>query len=145
MTLVDDQDSDARTAWRVMTEIFLNAEVHHRAYEAGEAVSLPHPGALRLLLRLEADDAPAMRDLAAFMTCDASWVTALVDALEAPGYVIRVVSPTDRRVRLVQLTEAGKAARQRAKDVLATPPKYMDRLTADETKTLARILQKLCP
>ena len=138
-------DDDARAAWRLVAELFLSPENHDRFHEACTAASLPHPGALKLLLSLEPDDAPAMRDLAAFMNCDASWVTALVDALETPGYVVRTASPTDRRVKLVQVTEAGLAAKERAMEVLATPPKAMDRLTAAETRTLAKLMRKLVP
>lgn len=116
---------------------------HDRFHLAAEAAGVPHPGALKLLLSLDPDDPPSMRELAERMRCDASWVTSLVDALESPGLAARVVSPTDRRVKRVQITDDGEGAKTRAMDVLATPPKVMDRLSEAETRTLARILRKL--
>jgi DNA-binding MarR family transcriptional regulator len=137
------KDDDARTAWRTVAELFLSDENHDRFHLAAEAAGVPHPGALKLLLTLEPDDPPSMRELAEVMRCDASWVTSLVDALEEPGLATRVVSPTDRRVKRVQVTPIGVAAKARAMDVLATPPKAIDRLSATEVRTLATILRKL--
>ena len=137
------RDDDARTAWRTLADLFMSDEQHDRFHDACDAAGLPHPGALKLLLGLTPDDPPAMRDLASRMKCDASWVTALVDALEVPGYATRAVSPTDRRVKLVALTPKGEAAKERALEVLATPPKAMETLTAAETRQLATLLKKL--
>lgn len=134
---------DAREAWRCVAMLFLAPEMQARFHEAAGAAGLPHPGALKLLLTMEADDPPSMRELATFMQCDASWVTALVDALEEAGCVERQVSPNDRRVKRVRLTPHGAVARQRAFEVLAEPPETVDRLTAQETKLLARLLRRL--
>ena len=127
----------------MVAELFMGDDNHDRFHRAAEAAGVPHPGALKLLMSLEPADPPSMRELAEVMRCDASWVTSLVDALEAPGLAARVVSPSDRRVKRVQITEHGEAAKARAMDVLATPPKAMDRLSEGETRTLARILRKL--
>jgi DNA-binding MarR family transcriptional regulator len=137
------RDDDARTAWRAVADLFVGDENHDRFHRAADAAGVPHPGALKLLLALEPGDPPSMRELAVAMRCDASWVTSLVDALEAPGLAARVVSPTDRRVKRVQITENGIEAKARAMDVLAQPPKAIEKLSAAEVKTLATILTKL--
>jgi DNA-binding MarR family transcriptional regulator len=137
------QHEDAREAWGRLTELMLSARTHQRFHDACQAIDLPHPGALKLLLLLDADQPPAMRDVAELMRCDASWVTNLVDALEALGYARRTVSPTDRRVKRILLTEEGESARAKAKSVMAEPSEAMARLTPTETKTLARLLEKL--
>lgn len=137
------RDDDARVAWRTVADLFLSDDNHDRFHHAAEAAGVAHPGALKLLLTLEPHDPPSMRELAESMRCDASWVTSLVDALEGPGLATRVVSPTDRRVKRVQVTDAGIVARDRAMDVLSTPPKAMERLTAAEVRTLAALLRKL--
>jgi DNA-binding MarR family transcriptional regulator len=137
------RDDDARAAWRAVADLFLSDDNHDRFHAACDAAGLPHPGALKLLLSLTPEDPPAMRDLAASMHCDASWVTALVDALEGPGYVVRQTSAVDRRVKLVAVTAAGIAAKERAMDVLSEPPKAMERLTAAEVRTLATLVRKL--
>jgi len=136
---------DARAAWQTMARLFLSNELHDRFHAACEAIGLPHPGALKLLLQLDADDPPAMRSVAGVLQCDASYVTALVDTLEAPGYVERRTAPADRRVKLVALTPAGEDARERALDILSEPPAGFDRLSADEARDLARLLQKVTP
>jgi DNA-binding MarR family transcriptional regulator len=141
--LIVGKDDDARAAWRTIAELFLSDENHDRFHHAAEAAGVAHPGALKLLLALDATDPPSMRELAESMRCDASWVTSLVDTLEEPGLAERVVSPTDRRVKRVQITPSGVAAKARAMDVLATPPKSIDRLSATEIRTLAAILRKL--
>jgi DNA-binding MarR family transcriptional regulator len=136
-------NDDARAAWRSMTELFFSEEVHNRFHDACAAVGLPHPGSLKALLLLEADSPPPMRALAEGMHCDASYMTGLVDALEGLGYVERRPSPTDRRVKLVQLTDKGEAAKEQALDVISTPPAVIDRLSAAEARRLAEILAKL--
>jgi DNA-binding MarR family transcriptional regulator len=135
-------DEHARSAWGCITRTFLSNELHDRFHDACESIALPHPGALKLLLQLDADQPPAMRSIAGIMGCDASYVTALVDALEAPGYVERRVSPNDRRVKLIALTSQGVAAREKALDIMSEPPAGFGRLTATEARQLARLLAK---
>lgn len=133
---------DARAAWGSVTRTFLSNEMHDRFHRACVAIDLPHPGALKLLLQLDADDPPPMRAVAGLLNCDASWVTALVDALERPRYVERRPAPGDRRVKLIALTSQGEAAREKALDILSDPPVGFERLTAAEVKELARLLAK---
>jgi DNA-binding MarR family transcriptional regulator len=137
------RDDDARAAWRAVAELFLGDANHDRFHQAAAAAGVAHPGAHKLLLSLEPGEPPSMRELAEAMRCDASWVTSLVDTLEVPGLTTRVVSPTDRRVKRVQITDAGIDAKVRAMDVLATPPEVIDKLSAAEVRTLATILRKL--
>lgn len=137
------REQDARAAWRAIADLLLAPEAHERFQAATAAASLPHPGVLRLLLALRGGDPPSMSGLAGFMSCDASYATALVDVLENAGYVERRTSSTDRRVKHVHLTPAGVAAREAALHVLATPPETIRRLTATEVRTLARLLGKL--
>lgn len=132
-----------RDAWRRLSQLFLSDETHDRMHAACAAVQLPHPGSLKALLWLD-DSAPlAMRALAEAMHCDASYITGLVDTLEERGYVQRRVAESDRRVKLLELTVAGREARARALDVVLTPPESLKRLTAAETRTLASLLGKI--
>lgn len=136
------RQDDARAAWGCITRTFLSNELHDRFHDACTAIGLPHPGALKLLLQLDAEDPPPMRAVATLMNCDASYVTALVDALEGPGYVERRSSPGDRRVKLIALTGAGEVAREKALAVMSEPPAGFARLTAGEVKELAQLLAK---
>nr|WP_282916618.1 MarR family transcriptional regulator [Streptomyces varsoviensis] len=54
---------------------------------------------------------PDRRRLADRLGCDASTATSMIDRLEKRGLVRRVPHPTDRRVKVVQLTEEGCALR----------------------------------
>jgi DNA-binding MarR family transcriptional regulator len=137
------KDEPARAAWIALTELFFGDAVHDRIHEAVAAARLPHPGALKALMHLGGDEAPSMRRLAEQLRCDASYVTNLVDLLEDAGFVERRVAPTDRRVKLVHLTPAGRRARDRATKVVTTPIDVFDRLTEADARSLARILGKL--
>lgn len=53
------------------------------------------------------------RELSQALRCTPRHVTALVDVLEAHGWVTRGPHPTDRRATLVALTEQGTAAADR--------------------------------
>ena len=137
-------EDPAQRAWSAIATLFLSNEQHDRFHDVCRRLDLPHPGALKLLLLLDdPGEPPAMGDVARMLNCDASYVTTLVDALEAPGFAARQVSEHDRRVKTIHLTPAGRAARQRAHELLSMPPPRMERLTASETKTLARLLEKL--
>lgn len=47
-------------------------------------------------------------ELATYLDCSPRQVTALVDGLEASGHVERHMSPEDRRVRLIDLTDESR-------------------------------------
>ena len=67
-------------------------------------LSLTQAAALRCL----SENGPCRQsDLAVYLNCDASNVTAVADRLEAMGAIGRHVSPTDRRVKLLELTGTG--------------------------------------
>ncbi len=63
-----------------------------------------------LLLSRLSEPAP-MRALAAWLSCEPSNVTGIVDALERRGLVARVPSTADRRVKHVALTGEGERRR----------------------------------
>lgn len=137
-----NKDELGRTAWQQITRLFLSNEIHDRFHAACAAAGLPHPGSLKALLMV-GDDAPPMRQLADELRCDASYVTALIDTLEQAGCAAREVSASDRRVKLIRLTPAGLAARERALAILNTPPSGMAKLTVAETRSLAQLLDKM--
>lgn len=136
-------EQPVQEAWATLARLLFSDELHDQVHRAVEAARLPHPGALKALLHLDGPEAPSMRAIAERLRCDASYVTMLVDQLEAAGLVERQVSPTDRRVKLVHLTAAGRTARDRAEAELNTPPATMDRLSEREARTLARLLGKI--
>jgi DNA-binding MarR family transcriptional regulator len=102
------------------------------------------PGAAKALKYLSSSAPTPMRQLAASLHCDTSYITTIVDNLEGAGVARRVAHATDRRIKMVVLTEAGQALAEKVADVLGTPPPAFDALDADETATLSELLRKLC-
>jgi DNA-binding MarR family transcriptional regulator len=121
----------------------LGEESHDRFHSACEAIDVSPPQ-LKALLSLEADRPLAMRDIAELLSCDASWVTELVDGLEQRSYVERRPHDTDRRIKTVRITPAGERAREMAREQLHHPPAVLlERLTETDLQSLRRILRKL--
>ncbi|MDJ1130711.1 MarR family winged helix-turn-helix transcriptional regulator [Streptomyces iconiensis] len=65
------------------------------------------------LWRLSGEKEMTARRLAERLHCDASSATSMIDRLEKQGLVHRVPHPTDRRVKVLQLTPEGCALRER--------------------------------
>ena len=71
-------------------------------------------------------------------------VTAIVDALEGMGLVIRVADPADRRAFKVQLTPAGEERAHAALRInKADQKEVLGALTQEETKQLRHLSMKL--
>jgi MarR family transcriptional regulator, organic hydroperoxide resistance regulator len=101
------------------------------------------PAQCHVLRLLEPDKPIPMRQLADGLCCDASNVTGLVDRLETQGLVERRPSPEDRRVKVLALTPAGSRLRGELLRHVAGEPHPLARLSAEERKTLVRILERL--
>ena len=84
-----------------------------------------------------------MRELADTMACDASNVTGLADRLERLGLVERVPGDEDRRVKFLQLTDAGTRLREDLAHRLGTSASPAARLTRAEGAQLAALLDKM--
>jgi DNA-binding MarR family transcriptional regulator len=85
----------------------------------------------------------SQRELAHRLRYDPSNITALADSLEARGLLERRADRSDRRLRLLALTPAGKRLRSSLEARLAEPPAFLNRLTAAEQKQLLDLLTKL--
>jgi DNA-binding MarR family transcriptional regulator len=74
----------------------------------------------------------------------ASSIVALLDQLEAKGFVRRQLDPADRRVRLVELTEAGQAVLARAVEIgIVIEAALCEGFDARERESLIDNLQKV--
>jgi DNA-binding MarR family transcriptional regulator len=132
----------AREAWKTMVDLLFSGQVHGRMGEACGAIGVP-PGAMKILFHLEPGEGVPMRELAEHMGVDASYVTGLADALEERGLVERRPNPNDRRVKMLVLTDAGVAGRQRASELMYQPPESFNALTAAEQRDLRDLLRKV--
>ena len=132
----------ATEAWERMREITHDPEVlgklHDLADEAGIIA-----GAAKALRFLSATEPMAMRKLAACLRCDNSYVTTIVDSLEEAGVARREAHATDRRIKVIVLTESGRALARRAQTILGTPPPAFALLSAEETEMLRDLMRKL--
>lgn len=86
-----------------------------------------------------------MGDLAEILACDRSNITGLVDRLAARGLIERVPDPTDRRVKHLVLTEAGRTLRATLQDRLFAHSPAIDALQPMERLQLLQLLRRLTP
>lgn len=100
-------------------------------------------GPVKALRFLPLVGAMPMRQLAAKLGCDNSYVTSLADTLEEKGLARRESHPTDRRVKVLVLTEPGRTLARRVQQVSLSPPPAFEALSGRELDTLCALLRKL--
>jgi DNA-binding MarR family transcriptional regulator len=127
-----------RQAWALLFELM---HAHMRNFPALAAEFELSPVQAHVLRSL--GEAPlAMSTLATYLSCDASNVTGLVDRLEARGLVARKSSEQDRRVKMLVLTEAGEALRERLLERLSEPPEAIARLPDADLRALRDLMRR---
>ncbi|MBO9532296.1 MAG: MarR family transcriptional regulator [Solirubrobacteraceae bacterium] len=132
-----EHDAIAREVWLHLSDLVLD---NTRRRAVSDALGMPF-GRTRGLRRL-ARRPMTMREFADAMDIDPPNATAVVDQLEQAGLAERKPHPTDRRVKLVDLTPEGRRLADEANDILSTPPAGLSALSADELAELARLLAK---
>lgn len=134
--------STAREAWRLIGELVFSGEMTERMVRASAEAGVS-PGHLKSMFHLEPGNGVPMRNLAEHWRCDASYVTSVADALEERGFARRLPHPSDRRIKMIALTEEGVAARERAYELLFEPPASLSALTPAELRQLRDLLRKI--
>lgn len=82
--------------------------------------------------------------VAAWTACDRATIGGVVDRLVEKGYVIRTVSPTDRRARVLHLTDSGRETLARVDQIaLGIQDEITRGLDAEERRTLVRLLKRV--
>lgn len=132
----------AAGAWLPLFQLFFGGVGQRRFHEACDATGLA-PGVLKTLLQLEPGRPLSMRDLALIFACDPSYVTTLVDGLEEAGLAERQLHPSDRRVRVVEVTERGRQTQEEIKKILYEPPDSLRSLSTGELDQLRSLLRKV--
>src|SRR5437764_11785302 len=133
-------DRDACRAWQLLMKFFFAQRGHLPASGAEFDLS---PIQCHVLHLIEPGRPLPMSRLADTLSCDASNVTGLVDRLESRGLVRRQPSPRDRRVKVLQLTPAGARLRAQLLGQMAERSLPLARLSFQERRTLAKILEAL--
>ena len=123
-------------AWALIAELFFT-HARPTMMRAGHRFELSPPQAIVLRLL---DDPRPMGELALLMHCDNSNITGIVDRLEERGLVQRTVAERDRRVKLIALTEDGRAIREELNRRMAEPPAPLKDLSKEDQEALREIL-----
>jgi len=128
-------------SWQLMELMF---QSKHRINHLAEKYELTtmQSAALRMLSQ---DDPKAMRALSDYFMCDASTITGLVDRLEARKLITRSNHPTDRRVKLLALTNTGVAIKESIlhETLRIEDERLANILTDDERNVFRELLTKL--
>ena len=74
---------------------------------------------------------------------DPSYITALVDDLDERGLARREPAPDDRRVKIIVLTDEGRALAEEIDAVLSVPPAAFAALSQAELRQLRDLLDKV--
>ena len=135
-------DARAGEAWRSLCELMFSRQTHQRVHDTCDAVGLT-PGLMKALMFMEPGQPRPMKELGSELRCDASYVTSLVDGLEERGIVERQAHATDRRAKVIALTETGEKVRADLLARMHEPPACFDALSPTEADQLAGLLAKL--
>ncbi|MCT7658148.1 MarR family winged helix-turn-helix transcriptional regulator [Mycobacterium deserti] len=92
------------------------------------------------------DEAPVRTQaaLAGAIGADKTRIIPILDELQSQGYIERQPDPDDRRVRLLAITDAGRAVKDAAQEEIQRgEEQWLNALPADERRALLRGLQRL--
>jgi DNA-binding MarR family transcriptional regulator len=136
---VPSGESDACRAWCLLVRFFFAQREH---LSLGHKFELS-PAQCHVLHLIEPGQPIQMGRLAEALSCDASNVTGLIDRLERRGLVERRASAHDRRVKVLQLTPAGRKVRDLLLRRMTGRALPLSRLATHQQRTLVEILEIL--
>jgi DNA-binding MarR family transcriptional regulator len=124
-------------AWSLLQRVVFSQRPRWMAVIREYDLVPPHWIALQTL-----DEPKPMGELAKLLACDSSNVTWITDRLEERDLVTRTPAPHDRRVRLLVLTERGRALREEISQRLAEPPPPIADLSSEDQRALRDVLRR---
>ena len=136
--MTQSHSPDAYRAHAAMQKLVLNQRDVRSAVANATGVSFTRVRALRRLI----EGPMRMSELAALLGWDKPYTTIVIDDLEQRGLVTRNVAPDDRRAKVVELTEQGRAIAVTAIQILAEPAPGLAHLDAEELAVVATLLEK---
>lgn len=108
---------------------------------AGEALT---PGEFGLLVLVDRNAGMSQMALARALGIDRSTLVPILNRLQGRGFLVRRASPTDGRTHALALTQAGgKALARFSRLVTAHEKRIVAGFSADETRTLIDLLDKV--
>ncbi|GAA4873983.1 MarR family winged helix-turn-helix transcriptional regulator [Actinomycetospora straminea] len=115
-----------------------------RAFDAALAAAGGSMSTWLVLLSLVTGHAESQRELAAAVGIQGATLTHHLNGMEAAGLVTRRRDPANRRVHLVELTDAGRAAFLRLRDVAVEHDRRLRAgLDPDDEAAARRVLDRL--
>jgi len=118
--------------WRVA----LDARLKH--------LGMSQAGWMTIALVAKAETPLSQAELAAQLSVEPATVVAMIDRLEKAGFVTRMASETDRRVRHIHLTEAGNAAYAEVRKAATTyRAALLDGISTDKLAELTVLLEQI--
>jgi MarR family transcriptional regulator, organic hydroperoxide resistance regulator len=157
MEVVEEQHEAGacQAAGKVFGALDVNWLVHRAAQRFGDAVeaeALRHGIGMRgqlVLSALRQEGGRTQLALGAALALDKTTLTTVLDKLEAGGLVRRLPDPKDRRVRIPEITEAGRQLQETvAEAIRAVTDRLLAVLDVAERKTFEESLRRLvegCP
>lgn len=91
------------------------------------------------------DGSLRMTDIADLLILSRGGTTKLVDRLEQAGLVARVAAPDDRRVTMVEITDAGQETVSRSRAVLdrIIQERWASKIGDDDARTVLEVLRRV--
>ncbi len=132
----------AEDAFERLRRVAFDGEHVERMAALGARLQLS-PGVIKTLMRLGKKDGVSMGEMARGIGVDPSYITALVDDLDTRGLARREPAPYDRRVKIIVLTDAGRAVAADIDQVLSVPPAAFESLSQAELRQLRDLLDKV--
>ncbi len=132
----------AEDAFERLRRVAFEGEYVERMAALGVRLKLS-PGVIKTLVRLAKHDGVSMGEMARGIGCDPSYITALVDDLDERGLARREPAPDDRRVKIIVLTDEGRAVATEIERVLSVPPTAFSALSPSELRQLRDLLDKV--
>jgi DNA-binding MarR family transcriptional regulator len=140
MDQLDDREELARRAWGLLMTA---GQRHLESVTAGiEEMGLSKVMAQFLGAVCQSPPGPT-NQLATRFGVDPGWVTDIVDRLEARGELVRRPSTEDRRVKILEVTEAGRETFSSMEAMFATPPPELLAAPREDLLALVRIAERL--
>jgi MarR family transcriptional regulator, organic hydroperoxide resistance regulator len=130
----------AAQAWRPLARFFFDTVRHRQRILGSEGLT---PNDIRALMVLDTGRGRTMGELADAWACDASNATFIVDRLEERMLAERRSVPSDRRVKLVVLTERGAEVRGRVLERFFEPPPELLELSRADLEALREAASRL--
>ncbi|HJP81506.1 MAG TPA: MarR family transcriptional regulator [Candidatus Saccharimonadales bacterium] len=116
--------------------------VKHDLGRLAETYDLTNMQVFTLCSLSPSEDLP-MNRLSHLLACDASNVTGIVDRLVQRGLITRAECETDRRVKVISLTESGRQLREvMIEEIVSNRPPTMSVLSEKELEQFDYLLTK---